>query len=385
MRQFAPLPVAILLTAVGAPPAHAAVAGPALPAATVPAVMAAMEVRPLPLPDPVRAMIGAAIDSGERKDVETVVALAKATNPRSLDEIDAILSAWRARTKREPERDPVLQMLAAAMASKKDGDVEAVGALAKKTSPAQVADIDALLVDYRAKRAVEKQAAADAARARLASAKFWQHWKGEGQIGASHSSGNSKSTGLSAGIALARKGLDWDQRFRVQADYQRTNGKTTIEKYLAEYEPQIRMGDRAFAFGLGRWERDRMQGFDARWSASGGLGYKLIDGKTMTLNLKAGPAWRQTELVTGGHESELTGLAGLDFGWQMSPNLRLTQAASTIVGDRTTTTSSLTALNAKLSGALSARVSYSADIDTHPPAGVKTVDTLTRFTLVYGF
>ena len=114
MRQFAPLPVAILLTAVGAPTAHAAVAGPALPAATVPAVMAAMEVRPLPLPDPVRAMIGAAIDSGERKDVETVVALAKATNPRSLDEIDAILSAWRARTKREPERDPVLQMLAAA-------------------------------------------------------------------------------------------------------------------------------------------------------------------------------------------------------------------------------------------------------------------------------
>ena len=45
------------------------------------------------MPDPVRAMIGAAIDSGERKDVETVVALAKATNPRSLDEIDAILSA----------------------------------------------------------------------------------------------------------------------------------------------------------------------------------------------------------------------------------------------------------------------------------------------------
>ena len=38
-----------------------------------------------------------------------------------------------------------------------------------------------------------------------------------------------------------------------------------------------------------------------------------------------------------------------------------------------------------LSGALSARVSYSADNDTHPPAGVKTVDTLTRFTLVYGF
>lgn len=218
VRAAARLPFSLI--AVGAPPAQAAVAGPALPAATVPAV-GADEVRPLPLPDPLRAMIGAAIDSGERKDVEAVVALAKATNPRSLDEIDAI-TRRRARTKRGPSVIPVLQMLAAAMASKKDGDVEACrwGALAKKTSPAQVADIDALLVvDYRAKRAAEKQAAADAARAQLASARILATWKGEGQIGASHSSGNSKSTGLSAGAGA--QGLDWDQRFRVQADYQR--------------------------------------------------------------------------------------------------------------------------------------------------------------------
>lgn len=43
---------------------------------------------------------------------------------------------------------------------------------------------------------------------------------------------------------------------------------------------------------------------DAQWAECGaGLATKkLIDGKKMTLNLKAGPAWRQTELVTGGHE-----------------------------------------------------------------------------------
>ena len=69
----------------------------------------------------------------------------------------------------------------------------------------------------------------------------------------------------------------------------------------------------------------------------------------------------------------------------MSPTLSLSQVASTIVGERTTTTSSLTALNAKLSGALSARVSYSAELDSHPPVGVENLDTLTRFTLVYGF
>ncbi len=385
MRQSARLAAATLLIAAGFQPARALVPDPALPSIAVPMVVGMLESRPLPLPDPVRAMIDAAIESGERKDVETVVALAKATNPRSLDEIDAILAAWQAQHDSGPEPDPVRQMLAAAMASKKDGDVEAVGKLAKETSPEQVAEIDALLIDYRARRAAEKKAAAEAARARLAAAKFWENWKGEGQIGASQSSGNTDSVGLSLGIALNRKGVDWTHRITAQADYQRTNGATTVEKFIAEYEPQARLGDRAFAFGLGRWERDRMQGFDVRWSASGGLGYKVVDNKAMTLNLKAGPAWRHTNFVRQPDDDELTGLAGLDFGWQLSPAIKLTQTASTIIGETTTSTSSLTALNAKLSGGLSARIAYSAALDTNPPAGVERVDTMTRFTLVYGF
>ena len=160
-----------------------------------------------------------------------------------------------------------------------------------------------------------------------------------------------------------------------------------MERYLVEYEPQIKVSDRAFAYGLGRWERDRVLGFGNRWNASAGMGYKVIANKAMTLNLKAGPAWRETDYLPGRgqSESELTGLAGLDFGWNLSPTLRLTQTASTIVGQHNIVTSSLTALNAKLTGALSARFSYSADIDTRPPPGIETVDTLTRFTLVYGF
>src|SRR3546814_9028336 len=136
-------------------------------------------------------------------------------------------------------------MLAAAMASKKDGDVEAVGKLAKQTSPEQLAEIDALLADYRARRAAEKRAAADAARARLAQAKFWENWKGEGQIGASQSSGNTDSTGLSLGIALNRKGIDWNHRMMAQADYQRTNG-TRSEEHTSELQSLMRISYAVF-------------------------------------------------------------------------------------------------------------------------------------------
>ncbi len=346
-----------------------------------------MEVVPLHplLPDDVRAMIDTAITSGEDADVEAVVKVAKLANPFSVAEIDALLAQYRNAHAPVPPPDPVGNMLAAAIASGKDGDVEAVAKLAKATNPDLATEIDARVIAYRAERKRLKDEAAAAERAKLAASKFWQNWKGEGQIGASQSSGNTKSAGLSAGIALARKGIDWSHRLRAQADYQRTNGRTSVERYVLELEPQYRIDDRTFAFGLGRWEQDRILGYDTRWNMSGGLGYKVLDGKKMTLSLKGGPAFRQTDFVSGEEDTEMTALAGLDFGWQLSPTLRLTQVASTIVGEANSSTSSLTALNAKLTGALSARVAYSAQIDTSPPPGIESVDTQTRFTLVYGF
>ena len=347
----------------------------------VPAII----VLPPPLPEAVRAMINAAIANGEDADVEAVVKIARLANPGNVAEIDALLARYRSLYPPVIPADPVGDMLAAAIASGKDADVEAVGTLAKATNPELAAEIDARLAAYRAERLRLRDEAAAAARAKLAKAKFYQNWKGEGQLGATLSSGNTDSTGLSAGVALARQGIDWNHKFRAQADYQRTNGRTSVERFLVEVEPQYKVSARAFAYGLGRWEQDRILGYDRRWNLSGGVGYKVVDRKRLSLSLKGGPAWRQTDFTSGRADSEITGLAGLDFGWQVSPTLRLTQVASTIVGESKTATSSLTALNAKLTGALSARIAYSAEFDSNPPPGVEAVDTLTRLTLVYGF
>lgn len=387
------LPLAFLALGVAVPPAHAAQElvnppqpNPALadPVLANPFPMETVPLHPL-LPDDVRAMIDAAIASGEDADVEAVVKIARLANPYSAREIDVLLAAYRTGHAPVAPPDPVGDMLAAAIATNRDGDVEAVAKLAKATNPDLAGEIDARVIAYRAERKRLKDEEVAAARAKLAEARFWQNWKGEGQIGASQSSGNTKSAGLSAGIALARQGIDWTHRMRAQADYQRTGGRTSVERYVAELEPQYRIDDRTFAFGLGRWEHDRILGYDSRWNLSGGLGYKLIDSKTMSLSLKGGPAFRQTNFVSGRDNTELTALAGVDFGWQLSPTLRLTQVASTIIGEANSSTSSLTALNAKLSGKLSARVAYSAQIDTSPPPGIESVDTQTRFTLVYGF
>ncbi len=387
-----PRPAVLCLSFALAAPTASAAQEPANPPQPNPALADPVLANPIPtalvpldppLPDAVRAMIDAAFASGETQAVEAVARFARQTHPANVGEIDALLAFYR--SGHPPPPDPIGEILAAAMASGRDADVEAVGQLAKNTRPADADEIEARLAAYRAERQRLKDEAAAAARAKLAAARFWQNWKGEGQIGASQSSGNTKSAGLSAGVALARQGIDWTHKLRAQADYQRTNGRTSVERYVAELEPQYRINERTFAYGLARWEHDRILGYDTRWNLSGGFGYKLLDNKKTTLSLKGGPAFRQTDFVRGGEDTELTALAGLDFGWQISPTLRLTQVASTIIGEANMSTSSLTALNAKLTGALSARVAYSAQIDTSPPPGIESVDTQTRFTLVYGF
>lgn len=352
------------------------------------------------LPDPVKAMMEAAAAQGRASDLDMVASLARLTNPDDVDEINALLEFHLAQLpppapedivppppekEAEPEPDPAMTMLTTAIDGAKESEVESIGKLAKLAYPDQAATYEMMLIQYRARRAAEKEKQAAEARRKLAEARIWENWTGEGQIGATLASGNNSTTGFSAGLALSRKALDWNVKLRGQSDYNRTNGVTSVNRYIIEGEPQYELSERAFAYGLGRWEKDPISGYDQRWNVSGGLGYKVIDGEDVKLSLKGGPAWRQTQFVTGLAEDELTGLAGMDFSWQISPALRLTQVASTVVGTENSQTSSLTALNAKLTGGLSARIAYSAEIASSPPVGVKNLDTLTRFTLVYGF
>lgn len=150
-----------------------------------------------------------------------------------------------------------------------------------------------------------------------------------------------------------------------------------------------------FTYALAQYERDRFQGFSGRYAVSGGLGYKVLDDRNLSLSLKAGPAWRRTELVTGESDSTLAALAGLDFDWQLAERIKLTQdtdfvadgggSATAIVDGDNTTINLVTGLEAGLIDSLTARLSYSVEYDSNPPANAVSTDTLTRFTLIYGF
>ena len=291
--------------------------------------------------------------------------------------------------------DPVRAMIEAAIATGNKDKIAAVVEAAKATNPDEHAEIDALHGAFLDEQKAAAELAAREKEAAIRTAGVFERWSGKGEIGAYRSSGNSTNEGLTAGLSLDRKGIDWSHKLRGRMDYQRANGRTSREQYFAAYEPRYEINRRLFAYGLAQYEKDRIQGFTGRYAVSGGVGYHVIDADALDLSLKLGPAYRVTDYVTGETDSRIAGLLGADFDWRISDRLTFTQdsnmvaetggEATLFVDSRNTTLNLLTGLEAKVSNRLTTRLSYQIDYNSDPPAGAVKTDTLSRFTLVYGF
>ena len=281
-------------------------------------------------------------------------------------------------------------MIDAALESGDETKVRTIIDLAKTTNPDDVAELDAILATFEADLAAATAAEEAAEEAAIRNAGFFENWSGKGELGAFNSTGNAENTGITASVGLkpgdgaGKEGIKWRHKLSGRADYQEANGVTTREQFIAAYELNYKFNDRFYAYGLGQYERDRFQGFSARYSASGGLGYDvLVDGPT--LSIKAGPAWRRTELVGGGSTSNLAGLAALDFDWDLAENITFTQDASALIQSGSSTYISESGLQAGISDNLSVRLSYTVEVDTDPPPGAVKTDTLSRVTIIYDF
>lgn len=282
---------------------------------------------------------------------------------------------------------PVAAMLDDAIASGSEAEIEAVAKYARKALPGQEAEIDARLNAYKAKRIAAAAAAPTPAAAPPQDAHkgFFANWSGKGELGGFLSAGNSDTKGLAAALQLMRESTHWRLRFNANADYQRSNGATSTERFVAVIEPNYKFAEHLFVYGLAQYERDPIQGYDARYVVSGGVGYSPVAKEHFKLDLKAGPAWRRTHFVNAADENSLTGLGSANMLWKLSPTLSLQEAASVLMQSDKSTLTALTAIDAKLNGFLSARLSYQVRHETNPLVGIKNTDTLSRMTLVYDF
>lgn len=285
----------------------------------------------------------------------------------------------------EPMPASVQAMIEDAFANGTDAEVEAVVKYARRAFPTQVGVLDTRLAERTAARQAAEQARQTAERERLLAAGLFDNWTGRGEVGASRSSGNVDNLGIYASLNLAREGVDWRHAVRASAEIQETNGVRTQERLLFAYEPRYKVSDRLSTYGLIQAERDPLLGYDARYSASLGLGYALVKAQRLTVDVQGGPALRYADLTDNGAELDVSGRAALDARLQLRPGVTLTQNATAFLDSQSNTFTSATGLETQLIGALTARVSYNIQHESDPAVGRVATDTQSRVTFVYAF
>jgi len=276
-------------------------------------------------------------------------------------------------------------MIREAAKSGDDATLAAVVKIAKATNPDDADEIGKLAASLQS---AQKAAAEKARTEKLAEQGLFEGWKGEGQLGIGLSSGNTSETSAVLGLSLEKQGLHARHKLSGSIDYLRTNGTTERQKYALDYELNLALGQRLSLVGTLDAERDRFSGYASRFTESVGLGYRAIKQPDMTLDISAGPALRQTHYIVLSSDSGQDGLAGrgsLDWRWTIRDGIVLTEKASVLAEQTDTTLATTAALTSKISGGLSARLSYNVQKETNPPEGLKSVDSSTRATLVYGF
>lgn len=273
---------------------------------------------------------------------------------------------------------PIKAMLDAAMRSDSDGEVSTVVKYARGADPASGDLVLATANKWRADRARARQTM-------LAEAGPFELWSGRAEVGGFRNTGNSDTIGASAVLDVQREGLRWRHKLRLQGDYQENLNIVSREHLLAAYEPNLKIDSIRYIYGAAQYETDRFLGYDTRYSLSAGYGYRAIRTPRVTLDLELGPAFRSTSFTDGVDETSVAARGKFDFAWKLTPSLSFTQNASAYLESYNSTVSSNTAINAKLLGPLSARLSYAIQFESEPPAGRRTTDTTTRAALVYSF
>lgn len=271
---------------------------------------------------------------------------------------------------------PVRDMVEAAARTGDKAKIDVVVAFAKQTNKGAEAEIDQIVTGIAEARAAAHQA-------KLAEAGYLDNWKGRGQLGASHATGNSELTSVTFGLNMQREGLDWRHRADAILDITDNRNGKDQQRILAGYQIDYKVSYRAYGWGRVEYERNREAGIRRRFAESAGVGWRAVQGGPFRWDLEVGPALRQTRFDTYA-ENSVAGRGASRFAWDLSGITRFTNDTALFVDDAASL-SNTAALTSKMFGSVGTRLSYNLAWEEEPPTGLKRLDTTTRVTLVYDF
>jgi len=224
-------------------------------------------------------------------------------------------------------------------------------------------------------------------------------WTGKGQAGFSETKGNSDSRSGNAALDAGYLDGPWTHAFHLGGVYSGSGAVVSAERWETNWQTNYAFTQQLFTFGNLRFEHDLFSGFQYQATATGGIGYKVIDTKSTTLEMQLGVGFRElrpedltkddvgvvTSRMSLPSQSGAVETFGLNYSQALTHTTTLTDKLLVESGSNDRLMTNTLALAVKISTKLALSVGYNVQDNDNPPGGVKKLDTLETVNLVYAF
>jgi putative salt-induced outer membrane protein len=210
-------------------------------------------------------------------------------------------------------------------------------------------------------------------------------WHSSIEIGFVSTSGNTETESLNLKASTATEREKWRHKLGATVLKASDANQTTAEKYTLSGKSDYKLQKPTYLFATINYEDDRFSGFDYQASEAVGYGWRVIEQKTLELDLEIGPGARQSRLNNGQTDSEGLLRLGANLDWQVSETSKFAEAFSVEAGENSTISKSESSLTSQVNSRMSMKLSLTLKHNSDVPPGVNSMDRETSATLVYSF
>ena len=211
-------------------------------------------------------------------------------------------------------------------------------------------------------------------------------WNGSVVLGATVRTGNTENAGATSELTVSYVEGPWRHEAKGSLDYLRNRATTLEQAIVAQYEAQYDFDPDTFAYGLARYEDDRFSGFDYEFTASSGLGRRLVDDPGHEWTVTLGPALRQAQPEDNEDpERAYGGRFTNRLSWELSDTAELENETEVLADTQRLRVDNDVVLKVRIIDELSGQISFGFVYRSDTPEEAEHTDTTTRAALVYDF
>jgi len=210
-------------------------------------------------------------------------------------------------------------------------------------------------------------------------------WKSDLELGFVQTGGNTQTQTLNAKGKVVWDGDALRSTVEATALSSKDRKVTTSERYTASIQEDWKMSKVDYLFGRVGFSTDRFDGYKRRIRETVGYGRDLIKNDELHWKGEIGAGMRQTTLTTNEKQNDAIGRASTAVMWKINDAATFTQDLSTEGGKQGFVSNSVTAVQQKLNGRLSTKISFSAQHTSKVPVATKKLNTETAISLVWSY